>query len=258
MNIGKTITLTYVYIILYFILSIFFYLIYWIKPTYISPGFVPPIFENVLVRVHFYLGIVLFNIFIVMTVVLVILWLIYWILKKTPVLNWFSLHCKIFPLPDLAKAGVFGLFDKIYDKVFAPSTKLKEYTNVLGSFAKEQLVSHFENSNPEIAQFLKELPNPDKNDMVVADCGGNKSNKDKESKDERVRRAQEDNVYKEVDELINEKTKQCIARRNVPITPDMSYIKSEQVKYQNYVGKIQCYGDALQYQLQNQMAAFES
>lgn len=257
MNIGKVITLTYVYIIIYFVLSVLFYLYYILKPSGIAPGFVPPVFEHTLIRIHFYLGIVLALIFVVLTVVLVILWLIYWVLKKTPVLNWFSLHCKIFPFPELAKSGIFGLFDKIYEKMFSPSTNFNEYTNVVGSFAKEQLISHFEDSNPEIAKVLREMPDVDPDDKVEADCGGNKKKK-KDDRSERIRRAQEDSTYKKVDELINQKTAQCISRRSVPITPDMSYLEAEQTKYQNYVGKMQCYGDALQYQLQNQMSSFEA
>tara|TARA_E500000331_G_C17251051_1_gene711171 strand:- start:1581 stop:2273 length:693 start_codon:yes stop_codon:yes gene_type:complete len=229
-----------------------------VKPNSIAPGFVPPLYENVLLRVHFYLGLVLFQVFVVLTVVLIILWLIYWILKKTPVLNWFSLHCKIFPFPELAKAGIFGLFDKIFEKISSPSTSFTEYTNVLGGFAKEQLISHFESNNPEIAKVLRELPDPDKDDMVKADCGGNKKKRKKDDMEEKIRKAQENSTYKKVDELINQKTAQCISRRNIPITPDMSFIDVEKTKYQNYVGKIQCYGDALQYQLQNQMTTFES
>ena len=234
MNIGTTIALIYFVIIVFYVGTYLYYYIMAFFPTWVWGDACPDIYKNILLTIHNILDIIFRNVFIIVTVVLVILYMIWLILKSLP---WpLGYLKKTPPLGDLEKAGIFALIDRLGKVIFSfksPKDMLKQSTDAVGTFIRSFMIDWSKDRNPRLYQILTNtLPDGDPPRAEMSNNSGGERPKEKDESKEKM--------MSKMDKIIDEELKTCILQNKKSITSDMSYAKVQQIQGENKIAEIQC------------------
>lgn len=240
--IGSIIAWTYFIIVLYLVCNIFFWFIYLTKPFDILPGTSPFYWVRLSFLTNFWVVTFFVFIFIIMTKLLLILWLIWIVLRyiAPPIFNIFAFIplslSRVPPLGELEDCGLFGLFNSIVmvivNNIFSPSNPYENIRSV--SFAilgwlRQFIIRWAEDNDPELAANMKDIPyNPKKLEKI--------DEKPKNNKDSINVIRLKDKLYK----IILENEKLCISNSKVSLSPNDSTLDTINKKMQNRIADIKC------------------
>ena len=228
-SIGFIIALIYFIVLSFWFITFIFYFIWKIKPVNILPGTTPPIYIAVMKSIHNILARGFGYAFIGVTIVVVILFIIWFILKSLP---WpLSTLSEIPPLNELREAGVFNLYERILLSILSFSGPKKKFDDISLSiigFLKKFLIKFAEEYNPELAEKLKNAPG---NEMPKPDAPP------KREKDEN----KASNFLKnKMGSVIDKNIEQCIIKKTKDIRSDMSSSDILKTNMMNRFNSIQC------------------
>jgi len=232
-NLGFIIALIYFVVIAFWVITALFYFIYVTKPPNILPGTTPQIYITIMKGIHNVLTRVFGYTFVIVTVIVVVLFFIWLILKSLPwPMNYLA---EIPPLNELRDAGVFALYERIIEILMrfeGPRVVFKDVSLAISGFLKKFLIKFLDEYNPELAEKLRnapgeKLPEPEKQEEKEANEDKQK-NKDKKA------------MMNRMSNIIDESIERCIMNNKKNITNEMSSSEKIKTNMMNRFGEIQC------------------
>ena len=235
MNIGTTIALIYFVIILYYVVAYICYYVASFYPSSVWKDACPYIYIYILEVINMILDWIFSRLFIVVTTVLLLLFVIWLILKSLP---WpLGTLRKTPPLGDLEKAGIFTLFERLTKIIFSmsyPRKKIRQSVDVVGMFLKDFILEWSKDKNPKLHAILSNTgPKAEKYPVILP-----------ESKDTSEREKSEDEnkekMINRMEKIVEEMEKTCIAQNSKSITSDMDMFTVQSIKSYNQAAEVQC------------------
>lgn len=231
MNLGFIIAFIYFIIILFWVLNFFFYFLWLTKPAGIFWDVFPRIYVTIISTINQILLRIFGYIFFILTIVLLLLYFIWLILKSLP---WpMDFLSEIPPLGGLREAGIFTLFDRIFEiflELKGPQSIFKDISFAITGFLKKFLIKVYEETNPTVAEKLKQLPSdepPEPEGPPKRPEPENKHDPEKYLKDT-------------MGSVIDKNIQHCIRQNTQNITPDMNTFETLQTNLLNRFNNILC------------------
>lgn len=237
MNLGTTIALIYFVIIVYYVVAYICYYISAFYPSFVWRDTCPEVYLAVLRMINMVLDWIFSRLFLILTTVLIILYLIWLVLKSLP---WpFNGLKKTPPLGDLEKAGIFPLFEKLSKILFSlgyPRKKLRQAVDSVGIFLKDFLLEWSKDKNKRMYEIIeRRAPKTEKYPVKV----------DRSERNDNSERPKDPNESKErmismLEKIIKEREKACIIQNTKNITSDMDVFTIQRIKAENSNAEINC------------------
>lgn len=232
-NLGFIIALIYFVVIGFWTITALFYFIYLTKPPDILPGTTPQIYITIMKGIHNVLTTVFGYTFVIVTVIVVVLFFIWLILKSLPwPMNYLA---EIPPLNELRDAGVFALYERIIEilmKFEGPRVVFKDISLSITGFLKKFLIKFLDKYNPQLAEKLRNAPGEKLPEL--------EKEEEYESKEEKQKNKDKKSMMNKMSNIIDESIERCIMNNKKNITNDMSSSEKLKTNMMNRFGEIQC------------------